>query len=56
MEENALLITSEKQVILKNCHGLPLETTRNLLVRFPELDFDTQNLRFVDQRRREHIC
>ena len=55
VEENALLITSEKQVILKNCHGLPLETTRNLLVRFPELDFDTQNLCFVDQRRREHI-
>ena len=56
VEEIALLITSEKQVILKNCHGLPLETTRNLLVRFPELDFDTQNLRFVNQRRREHIC
>ena len=55
VEEDALLITSEKQVILKNCHGLPLETTRNL-VQFPELDFDTQNLRFADQRRREHIC
>ena len=56
VEENALLTTSEKQVILKNCHGLLLETTRNLLVRFPELDFVTQNLRFVDPRRREHIC
>ena len=56
VEENALLITSEKQVILKNCHGLLLEITRNLLVRFPELDFDMQILRFVDQRRREHIC
>ena len=56
MEENALLTTSEKQVILKNCHDLLLETTCNLLVRFPELDFVTQNLHFVDPRRREHIC
>ena len=56
VEENALLTTSEKQVILKNCHGLLLETTRNLLVRFPELGFVTQNPCFVDPRRREHIC
>ena len=56
MEENALFTSSEKQAILKNCHSLLLETTRNLLVRFPELDFVIQNLRFVDPRRRERIC
>ena len=56
VEENALLTTTKKQVILKNCHGLLLETTRNLLVGFPELDFVMQNLRFDDPRRREHIC
>ena len=49
VEENALLTTSEKQIILRNCHGLLLETTRDLLSRFPELEFVTQNLRFVDQ-------
>ena len=41
VEENALL-TSEKQIILRNCHGLLLETTRDLLLRFPELDFVTK--------------
>ena len=56
VEDNALLCTSERQTILKNCHGLLLETTRDLLVRFPELDFVVQHLRFVDPRRRERIC
>ena len=39
VEENALLTTSEKQVILRNCHGLLLETTHDLLLLFPQLDF-----------------
>ena len=56
VEDNALLTTSEKQIILRNCHGLLLETTRDLLARFPELDFVVQHLRFVDPRRRERVC
>ena len=48
--------SAERQVILKNCHGLLLETVRDLLRRFPELKFVTQHLRFVDPTRRERVC
>ena len=45
----------ESKLSFRNCHGLLLETTHDL-VRFPELEFVTQNLLFVDPRRRELIC
>ena len=39
VEDNALLSTSERQVVLQNCHRLLLETVRDFLRYFPELNF-----------------
>ena len=56
VQENALLSTAESRIVLKDCHGWLYETVRNLLERFPELTFVTQQLRFVDPVRRDRIC
>ena len=48
--------SAERERILTNCHGFLVETVRDLLRRFPELEFVTKHLRFVDPRRRERIC
>ena len=49
VKDHALLSTSERHVVL-------FETVSNLLSHFPELHFITQNLRFVDPLRRDHVC
>ena len=56
VQENALLTTDESRTILKDCHGWLYETVHNLLERFPELNFVTQQLHFVNPLRRDQIC